>query len=423
MDQRPSNSKRHRRPKNNVDGETPSLTPTLASSSASMSKIDDSNSATFSEGINTPALEFNQGQTGGGRYKCNRDFFLQLMQDMVFRNVENQAVSRSMVLGDLQVNRSLSQGGVGTAAGPNAGTLPSKLTDPNDEQTEAQKGIGERAGSPPRNDDIGNFITGVSQEPISISGRFGDVFTAIHKMVGKIALKRLRVGDTNKDNEALHSFEREANTWRRLQHPHVLEFLGTYKWGEHLYLVTPFVENGTLLKYIETHPSINRVRLLCETSEAIDYLHRERIVHGDIKAKNILIGFDGHVLLSDFGLTKLAFAQIFLPLKGIGSARWQSPELLEGKPKTFASDVYAFSMTIAEVLSGAPPFPHLPGDTAVILAVHLHNERPEKAPMESKGVSYKTAWQVAEACWSKMPDDRVPMSDAVRLLKGDPSFA
>lgn len=144
------------------------------------------------------------------------------MQDMVFRNVENQAVSRSMVLGDLQVNRSLSQGGVGTAAGPNAGTLPSKLTDPNDEQTEgpylitlglgyrtnkaqkAQKGIGERAGSPPRNDDIGNFITGVSQEPISISGRFGDVFTAIHKMVGKIALKRLRVGDTNKDNEALH---------------------------------------------------------------------------------------------------------------------------------------------------------------------------------------------------------------------------
>lgn len=66
---KPSNSKRHRRPKNNVDGETPSLTPTLASSSASMSKIDDSNSATFSEGINTPALEFNQGQTGGGRYK------------------------------------------------------------------------------------------------------------------------------------------------------------------------------------------------------------------------------------------------------------------------------------------------------------------------------------------------------------------
>lgn len=128
------------------------------------------------------------------------------------------------------------------------------------------------------------------------------------------------------------------------------------------------------MKYIETHPGVNRVRLvsqsvlrghgkrhtalkyfrdmsqLCEIADAVSYLHGEGIVHGDIKARNILIGVGGHVLLCDFGLTKLACAQTSLPLKGVGTTRWQSPELLKGGSKTTQSDVYAFSMTIVEVI-------------------------------------------------------------------------
>lgn len=73
------------------------------------------------------------------------------------------------------------------------------------------------------------------------------------------------------------------------------------------------------------------------------------MVHGDIKAGNLLISDDNHVLLCDFGLTKPTDAQTSTTMKGAGTARWQSPELWDNASKTFGSDVYAFSMTIVEV--------------------------------------------------------------------------
>ncbi|KAG8927672.1 hypothetical protein FRC01_007096 [Tulasnella sp. 417] len=191
---------------------------------------------------------------------------------------------------------------------------------PEVEQTEAdqaQQGTEERDATPPVDDDLGPFISDVAMQPICTTGRLGDLFIGSHKVVGKIALKRIRVGDTQAEAEALR-----------------------------------FIENGNVLKYIGKHPDVNRVRLLCETSEAIDYLHRQTIVHGDIKASNILVGVDGHVLLCDVGLAGMLPAQISLSWKGVGTFRWQSPELWDDDDgtRTFASDVYAFSMTIAEVM-------------------------------------------------------------------------
>ncbi|KAG8898475.1 hypothetical protein FRC01_010897, partial [Tulasnella sp. 417] len=242
-------------------------------------------------------------------------------------------------------------------------------------------------------DDIGRLITSISPQPICINGRFGDVFRGVHKTVGEVALKRLRIGGTGTDDQVIRRFEREADTWRRLEHPHVLKFLGTYKPDAHLYFVSPFAKNGTLLEYVHDRPAINRVQLLCETADAVDYLHRESIVHGDIKANNLLINESGHVMLCDFGLAKSTYAQTSTALKGAGTFRWQSPELWDNAPRTFASDVYAFSMTIVEVLTGLPPFSHLENEVSIILAVYQKDERPVMMPIEFNGVSYKTAWK------------------------------
>lgn len=122
----------------------------------------------------------------------------------------------------------------------------------------------------------------MSSEAIHINGRFGDVFKGTHKTTGEVALKRLRIGGGALDEQVIRvrflveyysfflagalilskRFEREADTWRRLDHPHVLKFLGTYKSGAHLYFVSPFAKNGTLLEYVNDRPDINRVRLV-----------------------------------------------------------------------------------------------------------------------------------------------------------------
>ncbi|KIO15650.1 hypothetical protein M407DRAFT_34769 [Tulasnella calospora MUT 4182] len=279
---------------------------------------------------------------------------------------------------------------------------------------QAHSGTEEQASILSSSDDITHFITSVSPQAICINGRFGDVFKGNHKTVGEVALKRLRIGGAAVDEQVIRihgvvwNIPMSSNFSARTSPRHIF---------------TLFMRNGTLLEYVEKVPSVNRVRLVYETSDAVGYLHREDIVHGDIKAGNLLISADGHVLLCDFGLTKSTYAQTSTALKGAGTLRWQSPELWNNEPRTFASDVYAFSMTIVEVFTSLPPFSHLENGVAVMMAVYQRDERPGKSPLELNGVSYENAWQVAEACWPKIPEARISISEAFHLLKADPSLA
>ncbi|KIO15553.1 hypothetical protein M407DRAFT_86980, partial [Tulasnella calospora MUT 4182] len=134
---------------------------------------------------------------------------------------------------------------------------------------------------------------------------------------------------------------REAAAWRSLQHPHILKFFGTFKRNKHLYFVSPFIDNGTLVEYIVLHPD------LCETADALRYLHANGVVHGDIKGSNILIDDNVRCLLCDFGLSKVTQSRrTSTSMRGVGTFRWQSPELWFDAPKSFSSDTYAFAITI-----------------------------------------------------------------------------
>lgn len=93
-------------------------------------------------------------------------------------------------------------------------------------------------------------------------------------------------------------------------------------------------------------------RQLHETAEGVAYLHSSKIVHGDLKATNVLVSDSdpGHALLCDFGLSKFEDTCASSSLENAGSTRWQSPELWDEDPKkTYQSDTYAFGITVFEV--------------------------------------------------------------------------
>ena len=91
-----------------------------------------------------------------------------------------------------------------------------------------------------------------------------------------------------------------------------------------------------------------------ESAAGISYLHRMGIIHGDIKASNILVSNDAHALICDFGLAHSESEETSVGLQGMGTIPWQSPELIkEETGKTFASDVWAFGMSIYEVSQGS----------------------------------------------------------------------
>ena len=106
---------------------------------------------------------------------------------------------------------------------------------------------------------------------------------------------------------------------------------------------------GTLSAYLALNPSVRRMPLVVEIAQAIGYLHSIKIIHGDVKAANVLISDDGHTLLCDFGLTRHDHVLTSTTMSGSGTLRWQAPELWDGAHKSYASDIYAFAMTIVEV--------------------------------------------------------------------------
>jgi len=106
------------------------------------------------------------------------------------------------------------------------------------------------------------------------------------------------------------------------------------------------------------------VAIGAEAAHGLAYAHRRGLVHRDIKPANLLFDDDGRLLVADFGLARaLAEAAITEPLGAVmGTARYASPEQVEGRPVDDRTDVYSLALTLYESVTGRVPFA---GDTTV----------------------------------------------------------
>ncbi|OSC98340.1 hypothetical protein PYCCODRAFT_1397242 [Trametes coccinea BRFM310] len=208
-----------------------------------------------------------------------------------------------------------------------------------------------------------------------------------------------------------HMFMQQISTWKALHHPHVLELLGASSgysdppW----HTVHPYYHNGSLVQHIRRIPKENTVDLLCMTLEiakGMSYLHSQDILHGDLKAENILVDDEGHCVVYNFGQSDMK-AEVYR-ISGIppfpDSLRWQAPELMSGENGvTFQSDVYAFAITCVEICThGAVPWP-MADDDAVRQTVLGHNERPF--------LPHNQPWSsglagIVSECWARDPAQR-----------------
>ncbi|KAG8883291.1 hypothetical protein FRB99_004607, partial [Tulasnella sp. 403] len=264
-------------------------------------------------------------------------------------------------------------------------------------------------------DDLATQITLLSTHPYNLSGGFGDLLVGQHTTEGKVALKRPRFLQSGYASEA----SREAITWRHLNHSNILRFLGACKIDGTIYLVSPYMQNGTVMDFVHNHPDrADRITLVSETALALEYLHAKNIIHGDVKGSNILVSDDEHALLCDFGLARMEHMNASTIVEGAGSIRWQAPELWNGAPKTSKSDVYSFGITVSEILSGHTPFTNQYKEKlAIIMAVVDRDERPPTDPMTSPaGEPYEELWHAATLCWRKDPDKRPTMSEVTQQL-------
>jgi len=144
-----------------------------------------------------------------------------------------------------------------------------------------------------------------------------------------------------------------------LRHTHVLQFLGANELDDKPFIVMPYLKNGNAHDYVQSHPDCERLRIFQHISLGLVYLHSRRIVHGDLKALNVLIDDSGKAVLCDFGLTRIRADVTSRTEKAdggfVGSRNWMAPELLLGGSLKNPSDIYAFGMTIYEIFVNEIP--------------------------------------------------------------------
>jgi serine/threonine-protein kinase len=199
------------------------------------------------------------------------------------------------------------------------------------------------------------------------AGASAQVFAADDTRLGRrVAVKLLHPALAG-DATFLRKFQAEARLAASLNHRNVLH---VYDWGDEdgiPYLVLEFLGGGSLRSLLDTGRLLSPQQAAAVGAEAahgLAYAHRRGLVHRDIKPANLLFDDDGRLLVADFGLARaLAEAAITEPLGTVmGTARYASPEQVEGRPVDDRTDVYSLALTLYESVTGRVPFA---GDTTV----------------------------------------------------------
>ena len=217
------------------------------------------------------------------------------------------------------------------------------------------------------------------------AGGMGVVFAAYDPQLDrKIALKLLRTGIGLGEREANARLVREAQSIARLSHPNVVAVYDVGTAGTDVYLAMEFVEGDTLTHWLRRweRPWPEIVAMFVEAGRGLAAAHAVGLLHRDFKPDNVLVGADGRVRVSDFGLARSsvtdedagplpmsALSELRTPLTGtgaiMGTPRYMAPEQLRGQSVAAAADQFSFCVALYEALYGQHP---LPGETAAQMA-------------------------------------------------------
>jgi hypothetical protein len=149
--------------------------------------------------------------------------------------------------------------------------------------------------------------------------------------------------------------EREARTASKLDHPNIHHCIGVEEDSEHAYLISRLVIGERFDRSdLDDEEAIRAVAAVCD---ALAHAHECGVVHRDVKPSNILIGDDGNVTLTDFGIARDEDARdATLDERVLGTLSYMAPEQARGEQATGATDVWAAALTLYEALTGTTPF-------------------------------------------------------------------
>lgn len=227
------------------------------------------------------------------------------------------------------------------------------------------------------------------------SGSFGTVHLAMDKSNGALFVVK-----SAESQAGLASLENEAKILENLSSPHIVKCIGKdlsngVNGVRKLDLFIEYMAGGSLADIAEKFGGVldeKVIRLYTrEILQGLKYLHKNGIVHSDLKCKNVLLGSSGNIKLADFGCAKRlndskADATTMGSCKSIcGTPLWMAPEVLRNEGLDFAADIWSLGCTVIEMATGRPPWgDDISSPMAAVLMIARSNETPRFPTQFSK---------------------------------------
>jgi len=198
-----------------------------------------------------------------------------------------------------------------------------------------------------------------------------------------------------------------------LRHPNVVRTLEYGHKGREYYIAMEYIDGPNLKQLIDSGNkrwSEHRFDIAVQSGRGLAYIHKNGLVHRDYCPKNILLTEDGRAKLIDFGLAIPAHLREKWRWDRSGTAAYMAPEQVRGQKVDTRTDVYAYAVSIYEILTGRRPYPDDP-DKYRKMAVHLNIE-PTGARQYNRDIPVALE-HIMYKGMAKDPDDRYPTVDAM----------
>jgi serine/threonine-protein kinase len=191
-------------------------------------------------------------------------------------------------------------------------------------------------------------------------GGMAEVYRAVDKPTGAEVVIKLPHLATAGDLAAFNRYRREIEVAAGLDHPGLQRLRSAPNAS---YMVLDYVEGRTLRAYLTELgrlPVDEVLRIGVQLVDALQYVHERGVIHRDLKPDNVLIGPDGHVTLTDFGIAlrlssrRLTFSRLS---NAVGTPDYMAPEQVRGQRGDARTDVYALGVMLYELLTGVVPYP------------------------------------------------------------------
>ncbi|KAG5985175.1 hypothetical protein E4U55_000811 [Claviceps digitariae] len=254
-------------------------------------------------------------------------------------------------------------------------------------------------------------------------GTYGRVYLGMNATTGDfLAVKEVEVnakaagGDKSKMREMVAALDQEIDTMQHLDHDNIVQYLGCERKETSISIFLEYISGGSIGSCLRKHGKFEESvvsSLTRQTLSGLAYLHREGILHRDLKADNILLDLDGTCKISDFGISKKT-DNIYGNDKSNsmqGSVFWMAPEVIRSEAEGYSAkvDIWSLGCVVLEMFAGRRPWSK---EEAVGAIYKIANGETPPIPEDVEETIAPVAVAFMSDCFSVNPLDR-PTADVL----------